>query len=123
MNLIRLEELMWRYRRVVSVFIVVIVVQLFELILLYYKYNIFTGGFLQPFWYQTFFERAEFIFVSLWFDTVFFGFFAILWFFIVDRLNKHGIYIYYIFTVFSILIMGGWLGFKFKVLSTHEKLI
>ncbi|SHE23222.1 LTA synthase family protein [methanotrophic endosymbiont of Bathymodiolus puteoserpentis (Logatchev)] len=117
MNLIRLEELMWRYRRVVSVFIVVIVVQLFELILLYYKYNIFTGGFLQPFWYQTFFERAEFIFVSLWFDTVFFGFFAILWFFIVDRLNKHGIYIYYIFTVFSILIMGGWLGFKFKVLS------
>ena len=117
MNLIRLEELMWRYRRLVSVFIVVIVVQLFELMLLHYKYNIFTGGFLQPFWYQALSERAEFIFVSLWFDAVFFGFFAIFWFFIVDRLNKHGIYIYYVFTVFSILIMGGWLGFKFKVLS------
>jgi len=116
-NLIRLEELMWRYRRLVSVFIVVIVVQLFELMLLHYKYNIFTGGFLQPFWYQALSERAEFIFVSLWFDAVFFGFFAIFWFFIVDRLNKHGIYIYYVFTVFSILIMGGWLGFKFKVLS------
>jgi len=108
---------MWRYRRLVSVFIVVIVVQLFELMLLHYKYNIFTGGFLQPFWYQALSERAEFIFVSLWFDAVFFGFFAIFWFFIVDRLNKHGIYIYYVFTVFSILIMGGWLGFKFKVLS------
>jgi len=116
-NLIRLEELMWRYRRLVSVFIVVIVVQLFELMLLHYKYNIFTGGFLQPFWYQALSERAEFIFVSLWFDAVFFGFFALVWFFIVDRLNKHGIYIYYVFTVFSILIMGGWLGFKFKVLS------
>lgn len=117
MNLIRLEELIWRYRRLVSVFIVVIVVQLFELILLHYKYNIFTGGFLQPFWYQTLSERAEFILLSLWFDTVFFGFFALGWFFLIDRLSKHGVYIYYIFTAFSILIMGGWLGFKFKVLS------
>ncbi|MDT8426767.1 MAG: sulfatase-like hydrolase/transferase [Methyloprofundus sp.] len=117
MNLIRLEEFIWRYRRLLAVFMVVLVVQLFELTLLHYKYNIFTGGFLQPVWYQTLSERAEFILLSLWFDGVFFSFFALVWFFFVDRLNKHGIYIYYIFTVFSMLIMGGWLGFKFKVLS------
>lgn len=117
MSFIKLEELIWRYRRLVSILIIVIVIQCFELALLHYKYNIFTGGFLRPVLYSTFYQRAEFILFSLWFDFIFFGFFAVIWFFIVDRLNKHGIYIYYILTVFSMLIMGGWLGFKFKVLS------
>ncbi len=117
MSLIKLEEFVWQYRRLIALLAVVIVIQLFELALLHYKYNIFTGGFLQPIWYQTTIERIEFILVSLWFDFMFFGFFAVGWFAIVDRLNKHGIYVYYIFTVFSMLLMGGWLGFKFKVLS------
>lgn len=117
MNFLRLEELIWRYRRLLSVLIVVVVIQFFELALLHYKYNIFTGGFLRPVLYATLCERVEFVLVSLWFDALLFGFFAVFWFFIADRLNKHGIYIYYIFTVFSMLIMGGWLGFKFKVLS------
>ena len=117
MIFIKLEELIWRYRRLISVLIVVVVVQFFELALLHYKYNIFTGGFLRPVLYQTAYQRAEFIFMSLWFDFIFFGCFAMLWFCVAGRLNKHGIYIYYIFTVFSMLIMGGWLGFKFKVLS------
>ena len=117
MNLSELEKLVWQYRRLLVLLVVVVVVQLFELVLLHYKYNIFTGGFLQPFHYESVGERSEFIFISLWFDLVFFGFFSIAWFFVADRLNKHGIYIYYIFSVLSLLIMGGWLGLKFKVLS------
>ena len=103
MCLIKLEEFIWQYRRLIALLVVVIVVQFFELALLHYKYNIFTGGFLQPVWYQTVTERTEFILISLWFDFVFFGFFSTVWFFIVDRLNRHGVYIYYIFTVFSML--------------------
>jgi phosphoglycerol transferase MdoB-like AlkP superfamily enzyme len=116
-SFIRYEEFIWRYRRVISVVIVVVVIQFFELLLLHYKYNIFTGGFLQPYSYLTFFDRVAFIGFSLWFDSVFFGVIAVTWFFIVDRLGKHGIYIYYVFSALIILIMGGWLGFKFKVLS------
>ncbi len=116
-NFIRCEEFVWRYRRFISVLIVVAVIQVFEFLLLHYKYNIFTGGFLQPYSYLSIFDRVVFISFSLWFDIVFFGVIAVIWFFIVDRLDKHGIYIYYIFSVLTILIMGGWLGFKFKVLS------
>lgn len=108
---------MWRYRRLLAILIVVIVVQFFELALLHYKYNIFTGGFLQPVWYQSIKDRTVFILVSFWYDLVFFGFFAVIWFYFIDKLEKHGLYLYYIFTVFSMLLMGGWLGFKFKVLS------
>ena len=91
---VKLEELIWRYRRLIAVLIVVVVIQFFELALLVYKYNIFTGGFLRPVLYQTIYERTEFVFVSLWFDCVFFGFFAFFWFYIADKINKHGIYIY-----------------------------
>lgn len=117
MSLIRYEEFIWRYRRLISLLLVVVIVQFFELLLLHYKYNIFSGGFLQPISYLTIYDRLAFIGFSLWFDSVFFGAIAIVWFAIVDRLDKHGIYIYYIFSVLTLLIMGGWLGFKFKVLS------
>lgn len=117
MTYIKLEEFIWQYRRLASLLIVVTVIQVLELALLHYKYNIFTGGFLQPVHYRTFIERAAFIITSLWFDLVFFGFFALIWFFVADRLNKFGIYIYYAFTVLAIFVMAVWLGLKFKVLS------
>lgn len=117
MYFVKLEEFFWRHRRLASLLIIIAIIQVFELLLLHYKYNIFTGGFLQPVHYQNFTERAGFILVSLWFDILFFGFFSVIWFYIADKLQKHGIYIYYAFTVSTMLIMGGWLGLKFKVLS------
>ncbi len=57
-----------RYRRLVVVFIAVAIIQFLELVLLHYKYGIFTGGFLQPFAYTSTAERLGFIAVSLWFD-------------------------------------------------------
>lgn len=112
-----LKELAWRYRRLIIVCIAVIIIQFFELTLLHYKYDIFTGGFLQPFSYKTIPERLVFIFVSLWFDLSLFGILASFWFFVADRLNKYGLIIYYNFTAIVVLAVGIWLSLKFKVLS------
>jgi len=106
-----------QYRRLIVVLITVFAVQLLELILLHYKYDIFTGGFLQPFTYRTFPERLAFITLSFWFDTSLIGILAAFWFFTTDKLNKYGLIIYYNFIVFVLLTMGIWLALKFKVLS------
>jgi phosphoglycerol transferase MdoB-like AlkP superfamily enzyme len=97
--------------------IAIIIIQFFELTLLHFKYDIFTGGFLQPFSYKTFSERLVFLFFSLWFDLALFGILASLWFFVADKLNKYGLIIYYNFTVIILLSVGIFLSFKFKVLS------
>lgn len=107
----------WKFRRFLIVFLSVIVIQFFELTLLYYKYDIFTGGFLQPFSYKKLSDQIVFILLSLWFDLSLFGLLAGAWFAIADRLNKYGLIIYYNFTILVLLLMGGWLAFKFKVLS------
>jgi len=114
---LKLENLIARYRRLLVVFIAVIIIQIFESILLHYKYNLFTGGFLQPFSYKTIPERLTFTLVSLWFDLSFVGLLASLWFFIADKLNKYGLIIYYSFTVVVVFLISIWLSLKFKVLS------
>ncbi len=111
------ENLIARYRRLVVVIIVVILIQIFELTLLHYKYDLFTGGFLQPFSYKTIPERLTFILVSLWFNLSLVGLLASLWFFIADKLNKYGLIIYYSFTVIVVFLAGIWLSLKFKLLS------
>jgi phosphoglycerol transferase MdoB-like AlkP superfamily enzyme len=116
-SFLKLENLVARYRRLAIVLIVVIVIQIFEAILLHYKYDLFTGGFLQPFSYQTLSERLIFFFFSLWFDLSFVGLLASVWFFVADKLNKHGLAIYYTFTVIVVFLSGIWLAFKFKILS------
>ena len=112
-----IEAFIWKYRRLVALFIIVLTVQCFELVLLHYKYNLFEGGFLQPFSYRTLPEKFVFLLFSLWFDFVFFGVVTMVWFLVADRINRHGIYIYYVFTALTLIITGAWLGFKFKVLS------
>ncbi|MEQ1621145.1 MAG: hypothetical protein ABL919_07035, partial [Methylococcales bacterium] len=82
-----LADLLWRYRRLAAVIIAVVFIQIFEITLLNYKYDIFTGGFLQPYAYMSLSDRLNFILLSLWFDVSFFGAIAGLWFFIADRLN------------------------------------
>jgi phosphoglycerol transferase MdoB-like AlkP superfamily enzyme len=116
-SFLKLENLVARYRRLAIVLIVVIVIQIFEAILLHYKYDLFTGGFLQPFSYQTLSERLIFFFFSLWFDLSFVGLLASVWFFVADKLNKYGLAIYYTFTVIVVFLSGIWLAFKFKILS------
>ena len=114
---LKLENLVARYRRLLVVFIAVIIIQIFEAILLHYKYDIFTGGFLQPFSYKTIPERLAFFLFSLWFDLAFVGLLASVWFAVTDKLNKYGLVIYYSFTVIILFLLGIWLCLKFKVLS------
>ncbi len=115
--MIPLKELAWQYRRLTIVCIAITIIQFFELTLLHYKYDIFTGGFLQLFSYKTIADRLIFILFSLWFDLALFGILASLWFFIADKLNKYGLIIYYNFTALILLAMGIFLSLKFKVLS------
>ena len=115
--MIPLQELAWRYRRLIIVCIAIIIIQIFELTLLHYKYDIFTGGFLQPFSYKTAPERLAFIFFSFWFDLSLFGILASLWFFIADKLNKYGLIIYHNYIVIVLLAVGIFLSLKYKVLS------
>lgn len=113
----KLEEVIRQYRRLFVVVCTVTAVQIFELALLHYKYDIFSGGFLQPFSYRSFSERLLFVLLSFWFDTVFIGFAAALWFGVTDRLHRYGLIVYYNFMALVLLTMGLWLSFKFQVLS------
>jgi phosphoglycerol transferase MdoB-like AlkP superfamily enzyme len=115
--LFTLEAFVLQYRRLFVVLITVICLQLFELILLHYKYDIFTGGFLQPFAYRTITEKITFISLSFWFDFSLIGLIATCWFSIADKLNQYGLIVYYNFIVIVLLIIGIWLALKFKVLS------
>lgn len=117
MFLFTLEEIVWRYRRLLIVLLAVSVIQVFELVFLHYKYTIFTSGFLQPFAYQSALERTTFVLLSICFDLFFYGILASIWFFVAGKLNRHGIIIYYYFTVLVVISIGIWLGLKFKVLS------
>ncbi len=106
-----------QYRRLFVVLITVICLQFFELILLHFKYDIFTGGFLQPYAYRTLQERLLFIGLSFWFDLAITGLVAALWFSVTDKLNRYGLIVYYNFIVIVLLLNGIWLALKFKVLS------
>ena len=106
-----------QYRRLVVVLITVIGLQFFELILLHFKYDIFTGGFLQPYAYRTLPERLLFIGLSFWFDLALTGLVAAFWFSITDKFNRYGLIVYYNFIVIVLLLNGIWLALKFKVLS------
>lgn len=114
---LKLENKIARYRRLIVVVIAVAIIQIFEAALLYYKYDLFTGGFLQPFSYKSLIERCVFVLFSLWFDMTFVGLLASVWFTVADKLNKYGLIIYYSFTVMVVLLAGIWLALKFKVLS------
>ncbi len=106
-----------RYSQLIAIFVVIIIINFFELTLLNYKYDLFTGGFLQPYSYKTFSDRLVFITTALWFDFALFGLAAGLWFYIANKLKKNKLLIAYNFIITSLLLMGIWLNFKFKVLS------
>lgn len=101
----------------VAVLLVVIIVQIAEFLLLQYKYDLFTGGFLQPHSYTTWAERAGFIGLSLWMDLALFGLLGLIWYWICNRFRIKPIFSAYNFVFLVLSIMGIWLTIKFKVLS------
>ena len=113
----KLQDFIASYRRLLVVLIVLIFIQVFEIILLHFKYNLFTGGFLQPFSYQSSQERLNFFIISVWFDLALISLLASLWFLIADKLKKHGQTIYYSFSILVVFFSALWLLVKFKLLS------
>ena len=101
----------------IAVLLVVIFVQIAEFLLLQYKYDLFTGGFLQPHSYITWIDRAKFIVLSLWMDVTLFGLLGLIWYWISNRLRIKPILSAYNFMFLVLSIMGIWLTIKFKVLS------
>ena len=100
-----------------AVLFVVLVVQLLELILLQEKYDLFTGGFLQPYSYQYWSDRVEFIGLGFWIDFVFFYALSLPWFWWSKRRNARIQLTAYNFAFVTLSIVGGWLALKFKLLS------
>jgi hypothetical protein len=100
-----------------SIMAAVLTVQLMELLLLQKKYDLFTGGFLQPFSYQSWGDRLIFMGLSLWVDLAFFGTLGLIWFRIAERRGTHPLFSTYNYLFFVIASMGMWLALKFKVLT------
>ncbi len=103
--------------QLLAVLFVVIVTQALELLLLQRKYDLFSGGFLQPYSYLTWGGRGKFILLSLWFDMVLIGAVSLPWFWLSRRLKVRPLYTAYNFVFVILSIMGGWLALKFKILS------
>jgi hypothetical protein len=101
----------------ISILIVVGFVQIFEFLLLQIKYDLFTGGFLQPYSYLTFTDRLTFIGLSLWMDLILFGTFSITWFWYSTRRGIKPLVAAYVFMFWVLSIMGFWLAVKFKLLT------
>jgi len=117
MFLNKLQDIFASYRRLLVVVIVLLFIQVFEIILLHFKYDLFSGGFLQPFSYQTVGDRLSFFIFSIWYDLTLVSLLASLWFFGADKLNQYGQKIYYSFSVIVVFIAALWLLVKFKLLS------
>lgn len=101
----------------ISILIVVGFVQIFEFLLLQIKYNLFTGGFLQPYSYLTLADRMTFIGLSLWMDLILFGFLSIIWFWFTSRRGIRTLVAAYFFIFFGLSVMGFWLALRFKLVT------
>ncbi len=112
-----LKVALLKHHKLVAVLTTVIIINIFELGLINYKYDIFTGGFLQPYSYKGISERSVFIILSLFFDFSLCSLLASLWFFIANKSNKRSIIVSINFTASVVLLMGFWLVLKFKILS------
>ncbi len=103
--------------RMAAFFWVLLLVQLLELALIERRFDLFTGGFLQPYSLLSAKERAIFLGLSLWMDVFFYGGIAFIWFRLASRWRSKPLIAAYNFAFLVSAAIGGWLAVKFKVLS------
>ncbi len=103
--------------RLLAVACVVLVVQLAEILLLERKYDLFSGGFLQPYSYVSLGERLQFAVLSLSTDLFLFGVLGVAWFRIADRMGQRKTLSAYNYFFVCVVLMLGWLAIKYRVLS------
>lgn len=112
-----LKLLFHSHYRILVIAGVVVFVQVIELSLLERKYDIFTGGFLQPYSYTIFSGRLRYLTVSTWMDLFMFGSLGLAWFHLSDRMRLRPLLSAYNYFFVSVSVMIVWLVTKFKVLS------
>ena len=100
-----------------SVLIVVCFLQILELLLLQRKYDLFTGGFLQPYSYLSWTDRVSFIGLGLWMDLVLIGSLGTAWFWFTNRRVTRPLVAAYFFIFSGLSCIGIWLAVKFKILT------
>jgi phosphoglycerol transferase MdoB-like AlkP superfamily enzyme len=100
-----------------SVALVVVFTAVSEFLLLQIKYDIFTGGFLQPHSYITFTDRVLFVSLCIWMDLILFGFVGALWFGYFLRRGTRLLVTSYLFIFICLFTAGIWLAAKYKILS------
>lgn len=96
---------------------VVLLVQVLELLLLERKYDLFTGGFLQPHSFLSVKERAVFLGISLWMDVFLYGVAALISFRLASRWKVKPLLAAYNYAFLLSATLGGWLVVKYKILS------
>ncbi len=106
-----------RNQRLLAVLFVVVCMQFIEAALLQVKYNLFTGGFLQPYSYTDVLDQIKFISISAIFDLYFFTFIAVIWYTISKHLNRFSIITTFYYIVLSLALSSIWLVAKYKLLS------
>jgi len=116
MKTLRLLIFTFGYRKI-SVLFAVFIIQIGELLLLQRMYNLFTGGYLQPFSYLTWTDQILFIALSLWMDLVLFGTLGAFWFWLAFRCGIRPLLAGFNYMFFTVSGIGVWLTVKYRVLS------
>ena len=92
-------------------------INVFELLLLQRKYDLFSGGFLTAFSYVSFSQKLEFLLLTLLYDLLVYGSIALLWLVVIRRLHKNSLlhaYYYFVTTVFILMVIT---ASRYQVLS------
>ena len=103
-----------------SIIFAVLLTQVFEIILIIVKYDLFTGGFLQPYVYKNISEYVVFFIASMWFDFALFSLLAMIWYSLAKKFNKQGAIVSFYFFVTVMSIILGLLALKFELLSRFK---
>jgi len=110
-----LMKILYRHPRSAALIAVILIVQVLELLLLQVKYDIFTGGFLQPHSYVTAYDRFLFVTLSAWMDLSVFGLLALIWYRLSERMRIRPALSAYHYFFASASVMVFWLAIKFKL--------
>lgn len=106
-----------KHHPLVSVLLVILIAQIAEIALIIVKYDIFTGGFLQPYVYTKASEYLIFFVTSIFFDLALYSLFAFIWFSIAKKFNKRGVIVSFYYWVCTSAVIMTILAIKFKLLS------
>ena len=113
-----MRSFVWRQHAIFFTTLTVFIIFSVEsLLLLHFKYSLFTGTFLQQFTYKLAWERASFLVLALIYDFLLVGGFALLWVKVAKHLDKNTLLSSMIFSVIATSLIGLIITVKYGILS------